>query len=89
MITILMSTAIARARRKKMEAQGMTEEQIDDQVFKETMKMVGCCLLIMFGVLVYNELTCPYSYFHKELVKMFCDPAGYWIDYFSWVSRFK
>jgi hypothetical protein len=53
------------------------------------MKMVGCCLLIMFGVLVYSELTCPYSYFHKELVKMFCDPAGYWIDYFSWVSRFK
>ena len=89
MITILMSTSLARARREKMESQGMTEEQIDDQLFKETMKLVGCCLVIMFGVLLYSELTYPYSYFHRELVKMFCDPAGYWTDYFSWVSRFK
>ena len=89
MITILMSTAITRARREKMESQGMTEKEIDSQIFKDTMKLVGCCLLIMIGVLLYTEVTCPYSYLHRELVKMFCDPAGYWVDYFSWLSRFK
>jgi hypothetical protein len=71
MITILMSTAIARARREAMEAQGMTEEQIDSQVFKETMKLVAWCMVIMFGVLVYSELTRPCSSMYVELINMF------------------